>query len=159
MTLPQALRARLSDRSSELRRLATFAAIGLLSTLAYAALFALLRGSMTAQGANLGALAITTVGNTAANRRLTFNVRGRARLLADQAAGFVAFGIALVISALAIGLLELVVPRAGVRLELAVVIAASAFATVIRYLVLRSWMERSHPPARRPAVVPEGATR
>ena len=39
-------------------------------------LFLLLRGPMTAQGANLLALLVTAVANTAANRRLTFGIRG-----------------------------------------------------------------------------------
>ena len=61
---------------------ARFMAVGVLSTLAYALLFLLLRGPLGADGANIAALAITGVGNTAANRRLTFGVRGRKGLAA-----------------------------------------------------------------------------
>ena len=53
--------------------------IGVLSTLAYLALFLLLRGVVGAQAANLVALLLTAVANTAANRRLTFGIRGGAR--------------------------------------------------------------------------------
>src|SRR4051812_41208366 len=60
-----------------LGQLAAFAAIGVLSTLAYVGLFVLLRGFGSAQAANLVALLATAVVNTAANRRLTFGVRGR----------------------------------------------------------------------------------
>ncbi len=49
---------------------------GSLSTLAYLVLFALLRRWTAPQLANLLALLITAIGNTAANRRLTFGVRG-----------------------------------------------------------------------------------
>ena len=52
-----------------------FAAIGVLSTLAYLLLFLLAR-PMGAQAANLFALLVTAVANTAANRRFTFGVRG-----------------------------------------------------------------------------------
>src|SRR3954468_18790474 len=55
-----------------------FLGVGVVSTLAYAALFLLLRAPLGADGANALALAVTAVGNTAANRRLTFRVRGRA---------------------------------------------------------------------------------
>src|SRR5436305_603936 len=58
-------------------QLARFAVIGVLSTLAYVVLFLLLRVPMTAQGANLFGLLVTAVANTAANRRLTFGIRGR----------------------------------------------------------------------------------
>src|SRR4051794_31615528 len=58
-----------------------FMAVGVASTLAYAMLFLALRGALGAGGANALALALTAVGNTAVNRRLTFGVRGRAGLL------------------------------------------------------------------------------
>ena len=47
----------------------------------------LLRGPLGAGGANALALALTAVGNTAANRRLTFGVRGRAGLVRHHALG------------------------------------------------------------------------
>src|SRR6476469_6707965 len=59
------------------KRVVRFAAIGIVSTLAYLVLFFLLRMGTGAQAANFLALAITAVANTAANRRLTFGVRGR----------------------------------------------------------------------------------
>ncbi len=58
--------------------IARFLGIGVVSTLAYAVLFLLLRPLLGAGGANAAALAITAVANTAANRRLTFR-RPRAR--------------------------------------------------------------------------------
>src|SRR5919198_3730625 len=77
----------LADLRGVARLLATgpvarFLGIGVLSTLAYALLFLGLRGPLGAAGANALALAVTAVGNTAANRALTFGVRGRAGLLA-----------------------------------------------------------------------------
>ena len=50
-----------------------------LSTLAYLLLYVLLRAPLGAQAANCVALLLTAVANTAANRRLTFGVRGRGR--------------------------------------------------------------------------------
>ena len=57
-------------------QLMRFAAVGVASTLAYLALYALLRTGVGPQTANLVALLVTAVANTAANRRLTFGVRG-----------------------------------------------------------------------------------
>src|SRR3954467_390605 len=51
---------------------ARFMAIGVVSTLAYALLFVVLHPLLGAGWANAIALAMTAVGNTAANRRLTF---------------------------------------------------------------------------------------
>ena len=51
--------------------------IGVASTVAYIALYLLLRGALPAQLANALSLLATTVGNTAANRRCTFGIRGR----------------------------------------------------------------------------------
>src|SRR5262249_37216056 len=51
------------------RQVLTFAAIGVLSTLAYAVLYLLLREGMGAQAANALALLVTAIANTAANRR------------------------------------------------------------------------------------------
>ena len=56
---------------------ARFITVGLASTLAHALLFLLRRGTLGAAGANAVALAVTAVGNTAANRRFTFGIRGR----------------------------------------------------------------------------------
>src|SRR5690348_1021473 len=55
---------------------ARFLSVGVASTLAYALLFLTLRGGLGAAGANALALGLTAVGNTAANRRLTFGIRG-----------------------------------------------------------------------------------
>ena len=60
------------------RRLVRFAGVGVVGTLAYLVLFLLLRSAIGAQPANLVALLLTAVANTAANRRLTFGVTGQA---------------------------------------------------------------------------------
>ena len=59
------------------RQAVRFGGIGLLSTVAYLSLFVVLRSAAGAQAANLLALLVTAVANTAANRRFTFGVRGR----------------------------------------------------------------------------------
>ena len=116
----------------------TFVVIGIASTLAYVVLYGALRGFMSAVAANAIALLITAVGNTAANRRLTFGVRERASVIRDQAAGLAAFGIALAITSGAVAVLAVLVPRASRPLEIAVLVGANALATAVRFLLLRA---------------------
>ena len=59
---------------SLLRQSVRFASVGVASTAAYLLLFMLLHGWLGAQAANLIALLVTAIGNTAANRRFTFGV-------------------------------------------------------------------------------------
>ena len=85
-------------------QLARFAAVGVASTLAYLLLYVLLRTGLGAFGANLVALVVTAVANTAANRRLTFGVRGRSGAATSQVQGLIVFflGLALTTGALAL---------------------------------------------------------
>jgi putative flippase GtrA len=118
----------------------SFAVIGAVSTLVYAALFTALRSFFPIAVANVVALVVTAIGNTAANRRLTFDVRDRASLLRDHAAGFAGLGLAVAITTMAVGLLAVLVPDAGWALELTVLIAANATATVVRFVILRAFI-------------------
>ena len=74
-------------------QLIRFGGVGVLSTLAYFALYLGLREASGAQAANLIALVVTAVANTAANRRLTFGVRGRSGALRHHAGGLIAFAV------------------------------------------------------------------
>jgi putative flippase GtrA len=141
---------------------ARFAAVGIASTIAYALLFLLLReGGIAAGVANAIALAVTAVANTAANRRLTFGVMGRAGLVKQHAAGAVIYAITLGLTAGALGVLHGVAPGASHAVELAVLVAASLVATATRYVALKTWVFASTRRARgavepaRPAVAPE----
>jgi putative flippase GtrA len=139
-----------------LGQLGRFAVIGVASTLAYLVLFTLARGPLGAQGANLLALALTAVANTAANRRLTFGVRGRQRMARHQAEGLVVFLIGLALTSGGLALLAAVAPDASQRTELAVLIAANATATLGRFLLLRGFVfhprrNRAHPTDPAPA--------
>jgi putative flippase GtrA len=112
-----------------------FAAIGVLSTIAYALLFVAMRAAVGAGVANALALAITAVANTQANRRFTFGLRGRDRLLRQHAAGAIVYVITLAVTNGALLLLH------GGVLVLA---GASVTATVTRYLGLRFWVFTRH---------------
>jgi len=122
------------------REIATFAAIGVVSTLAYAILYLGLRRVTGPAAANALSLIVTAVGNTAANRRLTFGIGGRTSMVRDQAVGLVAFLVALAITTAAALGLSATAPTAGRSVELAVLVAANGLATVVRFLMLRGWL-------------------
>ena len=137
----RSLRAMFKTRLG-IRQPVMFAAIGVLSTLAYALVYAALRETAPAHVSNLLALAITALANTQANRHFTFGVRGRAGLVADHLVGLAAFGVALAISSASISLLQLTVPTPGVRLEIVVLGFGNVIAAITRFVLLRLWLER-----------------
>ncbi len=120
-----------------------FLAIGVASTLAYVALFVSLRTACSAQMANAVALLITAIANTAANRRFTFAVRGRPRVVRHQAQGLVVFALALVLTAGCLWLLHALDAHPSRFAELAVLIGANLAATVLRFVLLRGWVFRA----------------
>ena len=121
-------------------RVLRFMGVGLASTLAYAVLFLALRGALGAGGANALALALTAVGNTAANRRITFRIRGRAGLAPQHALGALVFFLTLGLTSGALGVLHALDAAPARALELAVLILASTAATITRYVALRTWV-------------------
>jgi putative flippase GtrA len=119
---------------------ARFAGIGVVSTLAYPLLFLLLRAPLDAAGANALALALTAVGNTAANRRLTFGIRGRAQLVRDHVRGALVFGLTLALTTGTLLVLHGIEAAPARPVELAVLLIAGLAATVTRYVALRTWV-------------------
>ena len=121
-------------------QLVRFAAVGVASTLAYLALFLLLRGPMGAQGANFAALLLTAVGNTAVNRRFTFGVRGAVDRFRHQLQGLLVFALGLALTAGSLALLHATVPDAQRWVEVGVLVGANVTATLVRFLLFRSWV-------------------
>jgi putative flippase GtrA len=122
------------------RQLAGFAVVGALSTIAYIALYLLLRNAMPAQLANALSLLATAIGNTAANRRYTFGIRGRPGTGRQQARGLLAFGGGLLLTAAALAGLHAADPAPGRGLEVTVLVGASLLATLVRFALYRSWV-------------------
>jgi glycosyltransferase involved in cell wall biosynthesis len=131
-------------------RVLRFLAIGVLCTVAYAVLFLLLAGVMPTALASGLALATTAIGNTAANRRWTFALRGREQRVRQYAAGAVVFALTLGLTDGALALLHATDKGPSRALELSVLVVASLVATVTRYVALRSWVFA----ARRPRLEP-----
>lgn len=144
------------------RQLVGFCAVGVLSTLLYLLLYSAFRTGLGPQAANAAALLLSAVANTAANRRLTFGVRGRDRAVRHQAQGLVVFGIGLALTSGSLAALDAAAGNPSHGTELAVLIAANLAATVLRFLLLRAWVfpERRHEPAHeagQPADAPAAA--
>ncbi|MGW5571951.1 glycosyltransferase [Nocardia thailandica] len=118
-----------------------FGIVGVASTLAYVLLYLLIQPMLGAQGANLAALLITAIGNTAANRAFTFGVRGPAGAVAHQFQGLVIFAVGLLMTSGSLFALHRWLPDAAVHVELAVLIVANLLATLTRFVGLR-WVFR-----------------
>jgi putative flippase GtrA len=129
-------------------RVLRFGAIGVLSTAAYALLYLVLRGVVPAQLANVLALLITAIGNTALNRRITFGVRGTENRARHQLRGLVTFGIGWTLTASSLWLLHTAhaVPAKG--LEILVLTVANLAATVVRFSLFQSWVFDDEAPTR-----------
>jgi putative flippase GtrA len=127
------------------RQIARFAAIGLVSTLAYVGLYAAFRGTMAAQVANALALLVTAVANTAANRRLTFDVRGRVNAVRHQLQGLGVFALALAVTSGSLAALIAATRHPSRPLEITVLVIANLVATALRFVLLRRVFVRSNP--------------
>ncbi|XVU26138.1 glycosyltransferase [Actinoplanes sp. CA-054009] len=124
-------------------QLIRFAGVGVASTLAYLALYAILRTFAGPQWANFTALLVTAIANTAVNRRLTFGVRGNDGAWRHQAQGLIVFGVGLLLTSGSLALLNAAAPTHSKPVELVVLIVANLLATAVRFLMLRVWVFRS----------------
>ncbi|WP_347176842.1 bifunctional glycosyltransferase family 2/GtrA family protein [Parafrankia sp. EAN1pec] len=131
-------------------QLLRFAGVGIASTLAYLVLFVLLRTATGAQAANLIALLVTAVANTAANRRLTFGVTGRGDAGRHHLQGLFVFAIGLLLTSGSLAALHAASDSPGRFPEVSVLVLANLASTVVRFLLMRAWV--FHPSRlRRPA--------
>ena len=121
------------------RQAVRFGGIGVLSTLAYLLLFLLFRAPMGAQAANLVALLITAVANTAANRRFTFGVRGGGATK-HQLQGLAVFVLGLIVTSGSLFALSALDSHPGRALEISVLIGANLIATLLRFVLMREWV-------------------
>ena len=92
-------------------------------------------------GGVLVALLVTAVANTAANRRLTFGLRGTDDALRHHAGGLIAFGVGLALTSGSLWLLHTYSDPSR-TVEVAVLVVANAVSTLVRFLALRQLMAR-----------------
>ena len=129
-----------SAPNSLLRQVVRFGAIGVASTVAYLLLFMLLHGMIGAQAANLVALLVTAIANTAANRRFTFGVAGATKVARHHVEGLIVFAAALAITSGALAGLHAFVDQPHRLLEVTVLVLANLIATAVRFVLLRGWV-------------------
>jgi len=122
------------------RQVVRFGTIGVVSSAAYAVLFMLMQGSLGAQTANLIALLLTAIGNTAANRRFTFGIGGKANVTRQHVEGLIVFAIALAITSGSLAVLHTFVTDPHHLVELVVLVMANLVATAARFVLLRGWV-------------------
>ncbi|WP_234439103.1 bifunctional glycosyltransferase family 2/GtrA family protein [Streptomyces sp. NRRL B-3229] len=125
------------------RQLVRFAAVGVVSTLANLLLYSALRPLTGPQSANALALLLCAVANTAANRHFTFGLSGRGHAARHQGRGLVVFLIGLALTAGSLAVLHHAAPTATHRIELLVLLAANLGATLLRFLLFRTWVFRT----------------
>ncbi len=125
---------------------ASFARIGVVSTLAYLGLFFALAGAVGRFGASALALAVCTAANTAGHGRYTFARRGRPSPRDLVLGGMVVLSTSVAVTSLALALIDVAGVTSGWLVAAALVLANGA-AALVRFLVLRSWMFRTerHP--------------
>ncbi|MGH3583758.1 MAG: GtrA family protein, partial [Mycobacterium sp.] len=118
-------------------QLVRFGIVGVASTLAYALLYLVLHPALGAQAANLVALLVTAIANTAANRAFTFGVRGRNGAGRHQLHGLVVFAFGLAITSGSLFVLHRFDPTIDKVAELSVLVVANLIATLVRFVALR----------------------
>jgi putative flippase GtrA len=124
---------------SLLRQAIRFTVVGVASTLGYLGLFLSCRGTMGVQAANLLALLVTAVLNTAANRRFTFGVSGIG-FVRQQLQGLLVFAVGLGLTSGSLAVLDLISTDPPRVVEVVVLVAVNLASTVLRFVLLREWV-------------------
>jgi putative flippase GtrA len=119
-----------------------FLGIGAVSLVAYVVLYLLLRPVLSAEAANALSLFVTAVANTAGNRRITFGIRGRAHAARHELEGLIAFGVGLAVTTLALAVTRAAVPHPTHATEITALIIANLLASMVRFVLYRSWVFR-----------------
>ena len=120
-------------------QLVRFGSIGLVSTVVFAGLFALLRPQLGTVGADVVALAICAAANTEANRRLTFTLRGQRRRANRHVAAIAVSMAPLALNLATLGVLAAFDVTSTTEILVALT-AVNGIAALARFLLLRRWV-------------------
>lgn len=120
-----------------------YASVGIVSTIAYLAIFFLLRNQLGAFASNVIAMAVSTVGNTIAHAFFTFGRKSGVSMKQAATAGALGFVSGVSLTTLALGLENAlgVFSASSEIVAILIGIVASAF---VRLTLLRSFAYRSH---------------
>jgi putative flippase GtrA len=128
---------------AEAGELVRFAGVGVVSTIIYAALFLVLHPVIGIWGANAASLAICTIGNTVAHGRVTFRGRHTAKRAVQLAGSAVVFLTTVILTTAALGVVVALTPG-EILSELLAIVVGTALAAFVRFIVLKSWVFRTH---------------
>lgn len=134
-------RSRLGDIS---RQAVWFTLIGGGATLAYLLIYAGLRNLLGSQASNWLAWLITSVLDTALNRRFTFDATCRVSQKRAQIEGLLIFLLALVFTSASLAVMDHYVTDPSRWVEVAVLVGANAAAGLLRFELLRHWVFAAH---------------
>lgn len=123
---------------------ARFARVGLMSTLAYVLLYLVLRGPLGIYAANALALGICAIGNTVAQAKFTFWLRGPFR---GSHWVLAAIGTFLTSAILTTGMLWLCTAVFGANAlsEVVAIALGTAAAALARFILLKAWVFKAQP--------------
>jgi putative flippase GtrA len=132
----RSLRTPAAEDPSLLGQLVRFASIGAVSTVVFGALFWTLAGPLGSVGADAVALLLCALANTAANRRLTFSLRGRHHRARQYSAGVALAVLPFLATLVALGGLAMA-GVGGVLPRLVALTVVNGAATMFRFVLLR----------------------
>ncbi len=98
--------------------------------------------TIATQVANGVSLVISTIVNTAINRRWTFQITGQERFVVQQGQVLAILGVTWAVTAVALALLGNLAPSAGVAQQTVVVALANALSIDFRFIAMRQWIFR-----------------
>lgn len=124
-------------RNNNTAEILRFIGVGIASTALFAVLYLVARTALDPVAANVVALLVATAANTAVNRRLTFRITGTSGWFRHQAQGYAVLAVALAITTTTAALLPASTSRTW---ELVALTAANLMATLIRFVLFRSWI-------------------
>ncbi len=121
-------------------QLTVFATVGGLFNVFYGLLYLVLREGFSAQSANAVALIASTIAGTWGHRRITFGVRGTARMVPHQLLGLALLLFSLAVTAGSLWLLEASVEEPSRTAELVVLVTANLGVGLVRFAAFRAAM-------------------
>ena len=133
----------LSQTFAYRHELARYASVGVLSTLAYLAIFLLLRNSLGIFGANVVAAAATAIANTVAHVTFTFRARGNEQARKAVKAGTLSFTVGIGMTSTTLALTYLLGRTSSVAEGIAILVGTVA-AACVRFVLLQEWAYRNH---------------
>ncbi len=128
---------------SLLRDVAVFLLVGGVTTLAYGAIYVVLREILSAPVANALAFLATAAVNTAGHRHFTFQIRRWEHGWRQQLENGALLTLGVVITSGALMALDALVTEPSPAAEATVLVLANVVAAMLHFLLLRSWVFRS----------------